>query len=438
MWLKKCYPREFYWALMVCQPNLDNIQHIAADAKKHGVKVLPPSVQTSEGRFTIDREADAIRGSLLDIKGVGEKAVAAIRELRPFESGVDFLMRVPKQVCNRRTMEALVKAGTMDELVPSVRWFLERLDEIWNRRTKKGFLEWVTEAFKEGEGAPDYDKHERILLAAEVNPLAIEGHPFDMYEDFVAEQLAIKPLDLSDPEFYERGKGWVVGTISDVKTYKVGDYHKGEDLSAEEKKRKRWGKVYANVTLENSNGRRRIRIDWESLDDMRPHLEVGTPVAAFVRLESGRFESAKVRVLVNIEAIRVKIRDGVPLNHWEGLTRGQHPIDLYEWKTKAGRRGAQHDIEKMAKRARFKTTALVTHVRTQGDKRGNDMAWFGLMGYRGYIEVTCFGSTWPDYAEAVKAGSLLTIEIENGRAGLVLDGGTIRRRNFGSARVAPV
>lgn len=440
MWLKKRYPREFYWALMVCQPNLDSIQHIAADAKKHGVKVLPPSVQTSEGRFTIDREVDAIRGSLLDIKGVGEKAVAAIRELRPFESGVDFLMRVPKQVCNRRTMEALVKAGTMDELVPSVRWFLERLDEIWNKRAKKGFLDWVTETFKEGEGSPDYDKHERTLLAATVNPLAIDGHPFDMYEEFVTEQLAFTPIELSDPEFYDRGNGWLVGTIADVKTYKVGEFNKGDELSDKEKKRKRFGKVYANVTLETGSGRRRIRVDWESLDDMREILNAGsgTPVAAFVRLESGRYESAKVRVLVNIETIRCKIRDGSPLNHWEALTRGQHPVDLYEWKTKAGKRGAQHDIAKRAKRAKFKTTALVTHVRTQGDKHGNDMAWFGLMGYRGYIEVTCFGSSWCDYEAAVKAGSLLTIELENGRSGLVLDDGTIRRRNFGDARVAPV
>jgi DNA polymerase-3 subunit alpha len=439
MWLKLNYPREFYWALMVCQPNLDNIQHIAADAQKHGVKVLPPSVQTSEGRFTIDIEADAIRGSLLDIKGVGEKAVAAIREFRPFKDGVDFLMRVPKQACNRRTIEALVKAGTMDDLLPSVRWFLERLDDVWKQRTKKGFHDWAVEAFKEAEGESDFDHHERVLLAAEVNPLAIEGHPFDMYEGFVAEQLAIKPMDLDDPDFYGRGHGWVVGTIADVKTYKVGDYHKDKELSDKEKKRKRFGKPYANITLETGSGRRRVRVDWESYDDMRDTFtgQEGSPVAAFVRLDE-KYESAKVRVLVNIEAIRVKIRDGKPLNHWEALTRGQHPTDSYEWKTKAGRRGAQHDIEKVAKRARFKTTALVTHVRTQGDKNGNEMAWFGLLGYRGYIEVTCFGSTWPDYAGAVKAGSLLTVELENGRAGLVLDGGTIRRRNFGDARSAGV
>lgn len=59
-----------------------------------------------------------MRFGLSGLKGVGEKVVELIIEERekngPFTSLHDFAFRVPGEACNKRVVEALVKAGAFD------------------------------------------------------------------------------------------------------------------------------------------------------------------------------------------------------------------------------------------------------------------------------------------------------------------------------------
>ncbi|MCX7938397.1 MAG: DNA polymerase III subunit alpha [Thermoflexales bacterium] len=124
-WLKANYPLEYFCALLTVESgNLEKMSKIIADAREHGIRLLPPDVNRSEEGFTIeDAPAQqsghgAIRFGLLAIKNVGEGPVRAILEARrrggPFRSLDDFVRRVDTSAFNRRVLEALIKAGAMD------------------------------------------------------------------------------------------------------------------------------------------------------------------------------------------------------------------------------------------------------------------------------------------------------------------------------------
>ncbi len=121
-WLKHYYPVEYFCALLTVESgNLEKITIIIADAKQHGIRILPPDVNRSEEGFVIEstpHEAPAIRFGLMAIKNVGSGPVQAILDERrargPFRSLDDFARRVDMSVCNRRVIEALIKAGALD------------------------------------------------------------------------------------------------------------------------------------------------------------------------------------------------------------------------------------------------------------------------------------------------------------------------------------
>lgn len=88
------------------------------DARRSGVPLLPPSINHSGRGFTIAVLDDGRWGiiyGLLGIKDVGEKAVAAVLEARPYDTFHDFCARVNARVANGKVVAALIKAGAFDE-----------------------------------------------------------------------------------------------------------------------------------------------------------------------------------------------------------------------------------------------------------------------------------------------------------------------------------
>src|SRR5690606_34793956 len=87
--LKTHYPVEFYAALLsIERENTDKITRYIADAKRHGIEVLPPHINESDTDFTV-LDSTKIRFGLGAIKGVGQIAIDEILEARknkgPFE-----------------------------------------------------------------------------------------------------------------------------------------------------------------------------------------------------------------------------------------------------------------------------------------------------------------------------------------------------------------
>jgi DNA polymerase III subunit alpha len=97
----------------------DKVRQLLEDCLQNGLRFEAPDVNVGEYRFVpVDRET--IRYGLGGIKGTGEGAVIEILRAREeagaFKDLFDFCRRVNTQTVNRRTVEALIKAGALDRL----------------------------------------------------------------------------------------------------------------------------------------------------------------------------------------------------------------------------------------------------------------------------------------------------------------------------------
>jgi DNA polymerase III subunit alpha len=118
-YLKANFPAEYMAALLTSVgDNKDKMAVYLAECRRMGVKVLPPDVNESRLRFAA--VGDDIRFGLGAIRNVGENVVEGITAARfergRFASFSDFLSKVPIQVCNKRVVESLIKAGAFDSL----------------------------------------------------------------------------------------------------------------------------------------------------------------------------------------------------------------------------------------------------------------------------------------------------------------------------------
>ena len=119
-WLKVHYPAEFYAANMTVEmDNTDKLAVLYADAKAFDIDFEPPDV--NRGRYRFEPVSDTcVRYGLGAIKGTGEQAINTLIAARdaggPFTSLFDFCCRVDKGRVNKRTVEALIKAGAFDRI----------------------------------------------------------------------------------------------------------------------------------------------------------------------------------------------------------------------------------------------------------------------------------------------------------------------------------
>ena len=118
-YLKAHYPTEYMAALLTSQKdNKDKLAVYLGECRHMGITVLPPDVNASRAQFSADGED--IRFGLAAIRNVGLNVVDAIVTAREdkgdFTSFEDFLDKVPAVVCNKRTIDSLIKAGAFDTL----------------------------------------------------------------------------------------------------------------------------------------------------------------------------------------------------------------------------------------------------------------------------------------------------------------------------------
>ena len=118
-YLKANYPAEYMAALLTSVgDDKDKSALYLGECRRMGIKVLPPDVNDSVGRFAA--VGTDIRFGLNAVRNVGHNVVEAIATAREekgrFTSFRDFMSKVPPVVCNKRTIESLIKAGAFDGL----------------------------------------------------------------------------------------------------------------------------------------------------------------------------------------------------------------------------------------------------------------------------------------------------------------------------------
>lgn len=108
IWPKHYYPHETLVGMMATDP--ENINQYVREARRRGITILPPDVNESARRFTIDR--DSIRYGLDSIRGVGDAAVNKILKTRPYTSFEAF---IHTSGLGKTQIEALISVGATDD-----------------------------------------------------------------------------------------------------------------------------------------------------------------------------------------------------------------------------------------------------------------------------------------------------------------------------------
>jgi DNA polymerase III subunit alpha len=121
-WLKVHFPAEFAAANMsVSLDDTDKLKIFHDDAVALGLTFEPPDVNTCGYRFE-PIAPRRVRYGLGAVKGTGQGAIEAILQARTeqgaFKSLFDFCARVDRTRINKRTVEALIKAGAFDAITP--------------------------------------------------------------------------------------------------------------------------------------------------------------------------------------------------------------------------------------------------------------------------------------------------------------------------------
>jgi DNA polymerase-3 subunit alpha len=121
-YLKAHFLAEFTAANMtVAMDDTDKLKIFFDDAVALGLRFEPPNINTGGYRFEPVSDT-VVRYGLGAVKGTGQSAIEAIIDARDkggaFTSLFDFCARVDRSRINKRTVEALIKAGAFDTLHP--------------------------------------------------------------------------------------------------------------------------------------------------------------------------------------------------------------------------------------------------------------------------------------------------------------------------------
>ncbi|WP_199085625.1 DNA polymerase III subunit alpha [Bosea sp. ASV33] len=194
-YLKANYPVEFLAASMTLDMgNTDKLSEFRRDAERLGIKVERPAINQSGVEFDV---ADGkIFYALGAIKGVGTAAVESLVAARqangPFRDLADLARRIDTRLVNRRTLEALIAAGALDELEADRARAVAALDGMLalSNRTRDeaaaGQFDLlgggvVQEAFRIPQVEP-WAPAEKLKREHEAVGFFLSGHPLDDYE----------------------------------------------------------------------------------------------------------------------------------------------------------------------------------------------------------------------------------------------------------------
>ncbi len=223
-YLKANYPAEYLAALLTSvRTSLDKAAIFLAECRAMGIEVVVPDVNGSTTDFTpvIGAAEDGteelrILFGLSAVRNVGAGLVAHIVSEREdqgaFTDFYDFSQRVNTQVLNKKTIEALIKAGSFDSMGHSRQGLLMVYEQIIDQTVarRKEHEMGVMSLFAEPETASpafderviiptsDFDKKQRLVFEKEMLGMYVSDHPL-----LGAETALRKKTDCTLPELFE-------------------------------------------------------------------------------------------------------------------------------------------------------------------------------------------------------------------------------------------
>jgi len=214
-YLKCHYPHQYMAALMTSV--LDSATKISgyiAECKDMSIPVLPPDINHSEDKFTV--EGENIRFGLGAVKNVGRGLIRSIvakrQEGGPFRSLEDFIQRMDEGELNKRAVENFIKCGAMDcfgyhrsELLAV---YDSMMDSIALSRKKNldgqlGLFSMEQEDTAVSIPIPklaEIKKTDLMLMEKETTGIYLSGHPMDDYRHLLRNTHVVSIGALMDKE----------------------------------------------------------------------------------------------------------------------------------------------------------------------------------------------------------------------------------------------
>ncbi len=199
-WLKAHHPAAFMAAVLSSDmDNTDKVVGLIDECRHMGVDVVSPDVNVCSSKFTVQDEK-TIRYGLGAIKGVGEGAIDGLvadrDENGAFVDLFELCRRLDTRKVNRRVLEALIRAGAMDQLGPGRSSCIASLDvalkladqHARNATAGQNDMFGLSAAPSESESAQfvvvrEWSEEERLAGEKLTLGLYLSGHPIDRYDE---------------------------------------------------------------------------------------------------------------------------------------------------------------------------------------------------------------------------------------------------------------
>lgn len=201
-YMKANFPAVYMSAVLTADSgDVEKIAEIVAECKRMGINVLPPDVNESLSDFTVVQDPETgkeeIRFGLNTIKnfgkGISESIIRERKENGEFSSLSDLITRVNDKNLNKKSMEALIKSGALDnfgergQMLANLDKILLYKKEISKTNGNQGSLFDMMDS-KSGVGleldeAAPAGKREMLTWEKELLGLYLSGHPLDEHEE---------------------------------------------------------------------------------------------------------------------------------------------------------------------------------------------------------------------------------------------------------------
>lgn len=241
-YLKNYYPAEFMSAVITSDMNnTDSVVFLISDCRENfKLTVENPCVNHSNWEFVAKNPTTIVYG-LGAIKGVGESAVESIVNARnadgKFTDLYDFCRRVDTKKVNKRTLEALIKAGCFDSFAHHARPDLPNnqaydirgalLNELPKavktaEQEKQNASLGILDLFSEIESPispplphePIWTDDERLKGEKDTLGLYLTGHPINRYQEELIHYTSFNLANLKESGY---GKThFIAGLITDI------------------------------------------------------------------------------------------------------------------------------------------------------------------------------------------------------------------------------
>jgi DNA polymerase-3 subunit alpha len=308
-YLKANHPVEFLAASMTLDMgNTDKLNQFVQEARRGGIAVQPPTVNASEADFV--PAGKAIRYSLAALKNMGHAAAEQIQAEResngPYGDVTAFARRLNPRAINKRSLEALITAGALDELGVERATLFAGADRILATANRSSddrargqndlFGGRAQKELRLAEHEP-WLPIERLRKEFEAVGFFLSGHPLDEYKTAL-DRLGVQTW----AGFSAKARsGALVGTLAGTVIYR-------------QERKSRSGNQFAFVGFSDQSGEFEAVAFSETLIQSRDVLEVGNPV--LIRMEAeldGDVVKARLHSVEPLDQAAMRTHDGLEI-----------------------------------------------------------------------------------------------------------------------------